>query len=88
MYVHVFDQITQDSAAVLSIIKHIFIKIKAANSHIKNAYFRADNAACYHSAQTLLSLPDLAESTGIRTRRFDFSDPQGGKGTLLSYCTF
>lgn len=82
MYVHVFDQVTQDSDAVLSIIKHIFLQIKTNNNLIENAYIRSDNAACYHSAQTLLSLPGLGESTGIKIRRFDFSDPQGGKGCI------
>ena len=88
VYVHVFDQVTQDSDAVLSIIKHVFRQIKIHNSLIDNAYIRSDNAACYHSAQTSLSLPRLAETTGISIKRFDFSDPQGGKGTLRFYSTF
>lgn len=83
-----FDQVTQDSDAVLSIIKHIFLQIKAQNTLIENAYIRADNAGCYHSAQTILSLPQLAAITGITIKRFDFSDPQGGKGTLPFYHTF
>jgi len=85
----VFDQVTQDSDAVLSTIEHIFLQIKANNNLITNAYVRSDNAGCCHSAQTILSLPGLAESTGIKIRRFDFSNSQGGKGTLsfLTTCS-
>src|SRR5438552_3163860 len=59
-FVHIFDQVTQDSDAVLSILQDILVKIKKRNSMIENAYIRADNAGCYHSAQTILSLPQLS----------------------------
>ena len=84
VFVHVFDQVTQDSDAVLSILEDILVKTKRHNPLIQNAYLRSDNAGCYHSAQTILSLPQLSVSTGIKIRRFDFSDPQGGKGILYS----
>ena len=64
-------------------MEHIFLQIKAQNTAVENAFIRSDNAACYHSAQTILGLPGLANKTGITIRRFDFSDPQGGKGTLV-----
>ncbi|CAF0953775.1 unnamed protein product [Adineta steineri] len=51
----------------------------------KNAYLRSDNAGCYHSAETILSLRQLSKDTGITIRRFDFSDPQGGKGPSDRY---
>jgi hypothetical protein len=81
VFVHVFDQVTQDSEAVLSILQDILMKIKRRNPMVEHAYLRSDNAGCYHSAQTILSLPQLSLDTGIAIRRFDFSDPQGGKGT-------
>jgi hypothetical protein len=81
VFVHVFDQVTQDSEAVLSILQDILMKIKRRNPMVDHAFLRSDNAGCYHSAQTILSLPQLSLDTGIAIRRFDFSDPQGGKGT-------
>ena len=86
IFVHVFDQVIQDSDAVLSILQDILVKVKARNPMIENAYVRSDNAGCYHSARTILSLPHLSKNTGITIRRFDFSDPQGGKGTSYLVC--
>ena len=80
IFVHVFDQVTQDSDAVLSILQDIFVKIKTHNPIVEIAYARSDNAGCYHSAQTIMNLPKLSAATGITVKRFDFSDPQGGKG--------
>ena len=81
IFVHVFDQVIQESDAVLSILQDILVKVKTRNPMIENAYMRSDNAGCYYSADTILSLPHLSENTGITIRRFDFSDPHGGKGT-------
>ncbi|CAF1685375.1 unnamed protein product, partial [Didymodactylos carnosus] len=47
--------------------------------HVKQAYIRSDNAGCYHSAETILSIPQISKNTGITITRMDFSDPQGGK---------
>ena len=86
IFVRVFDQVIQDSDAILSILQDILVKVKARNLIIENAYMRSDNAGCYHSTHTILSLPHLSKNTGITIRFFDFLDPQGGKGT--SYLVF
>ena len=65
VFVHVFDQVIQDSEAVLAILQDILVKIKARNPKVENAYMRSDNAGCYHSAQTILNLPQLSKVTGI-----------------------
>ena len=49
------------------------------DSNIKYAYLRADNAGCFHGAETLLSVKQLFDESGIFIRRVDFSDPQSGK---------
>ena len=54
--------------------------IKLEYNEIEKAYFRQDNAACYHSSSTILSWPFVSASTGIQIESIDFSDPQGGKG--------
>ena len=38
-----------------------------------------DNARCFHGAETLLSVKQLFDESGIFIRRVDFSDPQSGK---------
>ena len=43
------------------------------------AYFRLDNAECYHNGPLLLSLRDVGERTGVRPLRYDFSELQAGK---------
>jgi hypothetical protein len=80
IFVHVFDHCVQDSEAVVSILRDVLIRTKRVDSSIKNAFIRSDNAGCYHSAQTILSLPQMSYQTNIQVRRIDFGDPQGNKG--------
>lgn len=54
--------------------------IKNDYPDIKKAYFRQDNAGCYHSNETITSCPAISQSSGVDIVRIDFSDPQGGKG--------
>ena len=56
------------------------LDIKKDHPEIKTAYFRQDNAGCYHSVSLLTACPKISASTGIHIKRVDFSDPQGGKG--------
>jgi hypothetical protein len=88
VFVHVFDQVVQDSEAVLAILEDILYKIKLNNPSIQQAFIRSDNAGCYHSAQSILSMPTLSKKTGIKIERVDFSDPQGGKGYFIVLCFF
>lgn len=80
VFVHVFDQVVQDSETVLAILLDILMKIKSVNPVVERAFLRCDNAACYHSAQTILSMLEISQASGINVERLDFCDPQGGKG--------
>ena len=48
---------------------------------VNSVYLRSDNAGCYHCAFPLLSVYHVAREYAIELKRFDFSDPQGGKGS-------
>jgi hypothetical protein len=85
VFVHVFDQVVQDSEAVLAIILDILKQIKANYPTIDRAHVRCDNAGCYHSARTILSLSEISRASGITIERVDFSEPQGGKGKLTKF---
>ena len=61
--------------------------IKEGEPRNKNAFFRQDNAGCYHSASTVLDCKNISKRTGISIRRMDFSDPQGGKGPCDRFAT-
>ncbi|CAF1490257.1 unnamed protein product, partial [Rotaria sordida] len=80
VFVHVFDQCTQDSETVVAILNDVLCRVKETDPQIKTAYIRSDNAGCYHSANTLVSAKQISEKTGIVVKRCDFCDPQGGKG--------
>ncbi|PFX13725.1 hypothetical protein AWC38_SpisGene22167 [Stylophora pistillata] len=41
--------------------------------------YRQDNAGCYHCGTTLVCAAALGHEEGVKIRRLDFSDPQGGK---------
>ena len=58
-FVHVFDNCTQNSFAVVSIIEHLLNTIKKESPEIKSVFLRADNASCYHSRPLLLSFGSL-----------------------------
>jgi hypothetical protein len=85
VFVHVFDQCTQDSEKVVAILNDVLCRVKETDPWIKNAFIRSDNAGCYHSANTLVSAKQVSERTGISIRRIDFCDPQGGKGSCDHY---
>ncbi|CAF1351374.1 unnamed protein product [Didymodactylos carnosus] len=79
-FVHVFDQCVQNGKTVLSILRYMILRLKEEFPGIKYAHIRADNAGCYHGAETLLSTSTLYKETGIWIKSMDFCDPQGGKG--------
>jgi len=79
-FVHVMQSCTQDSTAVIQILQHVLKTLKIAHPEIERAFFRQDNAGCYHSSSTILATQQISETTGIDVTRTDFSDPQGGKG--------
>ena len=65
---------------VAAIMQDVLKTIKTEYPEIKSAYFKQDNAACYHSCETIIACSKLTQSTGISVARIDFSDPLGGKG--------
>ena len=83
--VHVFDHCVQDSKAVVSILHDVLMRVKHVDGNIKNAYVRSGNAGCYHSAQTILSLPQISYESMIHVCRIDFCDSQCGKGPCDRY---
>ena len=79
-FVLVFQSCNQDSFTVLAIIDDLLKQLKNVMPNVNRVHFRQDNAGCYHSASTLLAIPQLAKKYDINVR-LDFSDPQGGKGS-------
>ena len=59
--------------AVVLIMDHVL-------RSLKKQCFQQDNAGCYHSAQTILSVDILSKRSGIQVNDVDFNDLQGGKG--------
>ncbi|CAH3046708.1 unnamed protein product, partial [Porites lobata] len=78
-FVHIFNNCTQNSFAVLSIIEDLLQKVKLEYPGVTTAYLRSDNAGCYHNGPLLLRLREVGVRTGVRPVRYDFSEPQAGK---------
>ena len=76
---HLFEECKQDWFAVASIVENLLEILKREKPFISEAFLRSDNGACYHNAALLLALPAIGSRTGIRIRRYDFSEPQAGK---------
>ena len=79
-FVHIAENSNQDSLLVVRIIEHVLRTLKREHPELLTAFLRQDNAGCYHSSITLAACSLMANITGIRIGRVDFSDPQGGKG--------
>ena len=78
--VHVFQSCSQDSATVASIMRDSLRSLKKDIPELERAYFKQDNAGCYHSANSVISAKLAGDTAGVVVIRNDFSDPQGGKG--------
>ena len=61
-------------------MQHVLMCLKQDNPELKKAFYRQDNAGCYHNVPTILCCEQLSSITGVKISRCDFSDPQGGKG--------
>jgi len=46
---------------------------------LEMAYYKQDNADCYHSGNSIISAKLAGDAVGVAVVRNDFSDPQGGK---------
>lgn len=57
--VHVFDTATQDAVTSIFILKDLFRHVHLMNRDINTLYFRSDNAGCFHSSYSVLSIPEL-----------------------------
>ena len=66
----IFDNCTQNSLAVSSIIEHLLKPTKKESHQIENAY---------HSGSLLLSLPFISPRTSIKVPRYDFSELHSGR---------
>ena len=58
-FVHIIQNCTQGSSAVVSIMAHTLRTSKSEHPEINQAFFRQDNAGCYHSTYTILSVPTI-----------------------------
>ena len=47
---------------------------------LEMAYYKQDNAGCYHSGNSIISAKLAGDAVGVVVVRNDFLDPQGGKG--------
>lgn len=78
--VHVFQSCRQDSVAVAAILQDVLFTLKEQRPELQRVYCKQDNAGCYHSGSTIVSSMSSSQASDVKVDRFDFSDPQGGKG--------
>lgn len=79
-FIHIIEKCKQESSIVVTMMENVLAQLKAENPVITKVYFRSDNAGCYHSKNTIVSCHEISKRTGIQIERYDFCDPQGGKG--------
>ena len=81
MFSHLFRQsISQSSEVVAAVMFHNFQEEKTRHPEIKEAFYRSDCAGLYASGGLLAPTRHIGRLTGISMYRYDFSEPQAGKG--------
>ena len=65
---------------VASIMLDCLTTLKKEIPELEMAYYKQDNAGCYHSGNSIISAKLAGDAMGVAVVRNDFSDPQGGKG--------
>ena len=80
-FIHILQTGLQETTAVVLIMDHVRRLLKKQHPEIVRSCFQQNNARCYHSAKTILSVDILSKRSGIQVNDVDFSDPQGGKGS-------
>ena len=78
--VHVFQSCLQDNVAVTAILQDVLVTLKEQRPELEKVYCKQDNAGCYHCSATIVGSASTSQASGVKVERFDFSDPQGGKG--------
>jgi len=78
-FVHVFESCPQDSVAVAGVLRDVLVTLNEHRPELKKLYCKQDNAGCYHCGSTIVESKS-SNHAGVKLERFDFSDPQGGKG--------
>jgi len=69
-FVHIIGKCSQDSSAVASTMEYTLRTIKEENPEIKTAYYRQDNAGCYHSAEIVFAAHLMENANGINVYAF------------------
>ena len=77
---HVFQSCPQESVAVTAILRDVLVTLKELRPELEKVYRKQDNSGCYHCGSTIVGSTSASGVLGVKVERFDFSDPQGGKG--------
>ncbi|CAF3309897.1 unnamed protein product [Rotaria sp. Silwood2] len=85
VFVHDFNQCTQDSETIVAIWSDVLCHVRETDPQIKSAFLRSDNAGCYPSVNTFVAAKQVSEKISVTKRRIDFCDPQDGKGSCDRY---
>ena len=81
VYSHIFHQtVSQNSNLVTALMRHTLQEQKPKHPELKDAYYRSDCAGSYASSDVLIPLKHMETLTAVSVRRYDFSEPQAGKG--------
>ena len=78
--VRVFQNCAQDRVTVALIMLDCLTTLKKEIPELEMAYYKHNNAGCYHSGNSIISAKLAGDAVGVAVVRNDFSDAQGGKG--------
>ena len=78
---HLFLQlISQNSEVVAAVMYHTLQEENSRHPELSEAFYRSDCAGSYASGGLLVPIRHIGRLSGISIKRYDFSEPQAGKG--------
>ena len=82
-FIHILESGLQDSETVVLIMEHVLRSLKEQHPEITAAYFRQDNAGCYHSSCTILSARVLSTRSGVQVKQINLAIHKAGKVPVI-----
>jgi hypothetical protein len=81
IFIHVNDNSKQRAADIAPILFDVCMRLKHYFPQLEMLFIKSDKAKCYHNPGLFGTIHLISQRCGIRIARWDFTEPQSGKGS-------
>lgn len=82
-FVQIVEKCSQDSPSVVMLMEHALATLKRENADINRAFYRQDNAGCYHAAYTILACKEISKELTSEFNVWTFLIPREEKDPAI-----